>query len=255
MIRLEHVDFAYREDPVLQDVTFTVGPGETKVILGSSGSGKSTILKVILGLAKPQAGRVFVNGMELTSAGERELLKVRKKIGMVFQGGALFDSMTVGENIGYYLLEHTDKPPAEVERAALDILNYLGLSDSLLDVLPDELSGGMQRRVAIGRAVAAENPKIMLYDEPTTGLDPISTTTIIDLIKKLQREKGVSSVVVTHQITDAFDISDQFIVLHRGRIVFDGDAHGLLNCTAEYVAEFLRPYLQSVRALPMQGVT
>lgn len=251
MIRLEQVNFAYREDPILQDVTFTVGPGETKVILGSSGSGKSTILKVILGLVRPQSGRVFVNGTDLAAASEPELLKVRKKIGMVFQGGALFDSMTVGENIGYYLLEHTDKPLGEVERAAREILSYLGLSESLLDVLPDELSGGMQRRVAIGRAVAAESPKIMLYDEPTTGLDPISTTTITDLIKKLQREKGVSSIVVTHQITDAFDMSDQFIVLHDGRIVFDGDAHGLLNCRDEYVVEFLRPYLQSVRALPV----
>ena len=251
MIRLEHVDFAYREDLVLQDVTFSISPGETKVILGSSGSGKSTILKVILGLVRPRAGRVFVDGLELTTAGEGELLKVRKKIGMVFQGGALFDSMTVGENIGYYLLEHTDKPEKEVERTAREILTYLGLSDTLLDVLPDELSGGMQRRVAIGRAVAAENPKIMLYDEPTTGLDPVSTTTITDLIKKLQRERGVSSIVVTHQITDAFDMSDQFIVLHRGRIVFDGDTQGLLNCKDEYVVSFLRPYLESVRALPL----
>lgn len=251
MIRLENVNFAYHEEPVLSDVSFSVGPGETKIILGSSGSGKSTILKVILGLVQVQSGGVFVNGTDLTAAGEADLRRVRKKIGMVFQGGALFDSMTVGENIAYYLLEHTDKPLEEIEHTAREILKFLGLPEGLLDVLPDELSGGMQRRVAIGRAIAAENPVIMLYDEPTTGLDPISTMTITELIKKLQRKKGVSSIVVTHQITDAFDISDKFIVLHRGRIIFEGDTAALLHCREKHVGEFLRPYLESVRALPI----
>lgn len=252
MIHLEHVTFAYHEEPVLTDVSFSVAPGETKVILGTSGSGKSTILKTILGLVRPQSGRVIVDGVEVTSAGESKLRAVRKKIGMVFQGGALFDSMTIGENIGYYLLEYTDQSLAEIEQIARRILRFLDLSEDLIDVLPDELSGGMQRRVAIGRAIAAENPAIMLYDEPTTGLDPISTRTITDLIVKLQREKGVSSIVVTHQITDAFDISDEFLVAHEGRIVFDGDAEGLLHCPNDYVCDFLRPYLDSVRALPQR---
>jgi len=253
VIRFENVNFAYREDPVLIDVSFSIEPGETKVILGSSGSGKSTILKVILGLIRPLSGRVTVNGTDLTTAGRAELRRVRKKIGMVFQGGALFDSMTIGENIGYYLLEHTDKSLDEIESVAREILRYLGLSEGLLDVLPDELSGGMQRRVAIGRAVAGENPAIMLYDEPTTGLDPISTLTITDLIARLRREKGVSSIVVTHQITDAFEISDQFIVLHEGRIIFDGDVKGLLNCQNDHVREFLRPYMESVKSLPIHA--
>lgn len=253
MIRLEHVNFAYHEEPVLNDVSFTVEPGETKVILGTSGSGKSTILKIILGLVTPSSGRVTINGLDVTTARAKDLRALRKKIGMVFQGGALFDSMTIGENIGYYLLEYTDKPLEEVEQAARQILRYLDLSEDLLDVLPDELSGGMQRRVAIGRAIAAENPSIMLYDEPTTGLDPISTRKITDLIVKLQRENGVSSIVVTHQITDAFDISDRFLVVHEGRVVFDGDAEGLLNCHDDYVCEFLQPYLDSVKALPMQN--
>jgi len=252
VIRLEHVSFAYRDDPVLTDVSFSVAPGESKVILGTSGSGKSTILKIILGLVSASSGRVYIDGTEMTTARESERQRIRKKIGMVFQGGALFDSMTIGENIGYYLLEHTNKSLDEIERTALEILRYLGLSEDLLDELPDELSGGMQRRVAIGRAVAAESPNIMLYDEPTTGLDPISIATISDLINRLRREKGVSSIVVTHQITDAFDVADQFIVLHKGRIIFDGSAAELLECKDDYVCDFLRPYLESVKALPLK---
>jgi len=252
VIRLEQVNFAYRDDPVLTDVSFSVGPGESKVILGTSGSGKSTILKIILGLVRAESGRVYIDGTDMTTARESELQRIRKNIGMVFQGGALFDSMTIGENIAYYLLEHTDKSLDEIERTAREILRYLGLSEDLLDVLPDELSGGMQRRVAIGRAVAAESPRIMLYDEPTTGLDPISITNITELINKLRREKGVSSIVVTHQITDAFDVADQFIVLLKGRIVFDGTVAEMLECRDEYVCEFLRPYMESVKALPLK---
>jgi len=252
VIRLEQVNFAYRDDPVLTDVSFSVGPGESKVILGTSGSGKSTILKIILGLVRAESGRVYIDGTDMTTARESELQRIRKNIGMVFQGGALFDSMTIGENIAYYLLEHTDKSLDEIERTAREILRYLGLSEDLLDVLPDELSGGMQRRVAFGRAVAAESPRIMLYDEPTTGLDPISITNITELINKLRREKGVSSIVVTHQITDAFDVADQFIVLLKGRIVFDGTVAEMLECRDEYVCEFLRPYMESVKALPLK---
>ncbi len=251
MIELANVNFAYHKEPVLTDVSFTVPSGETKVILGSSGSGKSTILKVILGLVEPSSGRVRIDDLDVTTARAKELRAVRKKIGMVFQGGALFDSMTIGENIGYYPLEYTDKPLAEIEQIAREILRFLDLSEDLLDVLPDELSGGMQRRVAIGRAIAAVDPSIMLYDEPTTGLDPISTRKITALIAKLQREKGVSSIVVTHQITDAFDVADNFMVLHKGRVVFDGDAQGLLHCTDDYVCDFLRPYLDSVKSLPL----
>ncbi len=250
MICLDRVSFAYRNEPVLRDVSFTVPAGETAVILGVSGSGKSTILKAILGLVQPQSGEIQINGLNLSKAGGHELDAVRRKIGMVFQGGALFDSMTVAENIGYYLLEHTDYSLTEIERTARNILQYLDLSEDLIDQLPDELSGGMQRRVAIGRAVAALDPNIMLYDEPTTGLDPLSTLKITELIKRLQREKGVASVVVTHQIMDALQISDRFLILQEGRIVFDGDTHGLLNCTDGYVCDFLKPYTDSVRALP-----
>lgn len=250
MIRFENVSFSYGAAPVLRDVSFHVKPGETVVMLGISGSGKSTILKLVSGLVHAQTGKIFVNGRDMTSANEDEWRNLRTKIGFVFQGGALFDSMTVGENIGFALLEHTDKPLDEIEQVARETLKFLNLSEDLIDDLPDALSGGMQRRVAIGRAVAAVDPLIMLYDEPTTGLDPISTKSITELILKLQTVKGVSSIVVTHQIADAFEVTDHFIVLHNGSMVFDGTGNELLKSEQKHVQEFLAPFLDSVNALP-----
>lgn len=250
MIRFETVSFRYGAGPVLSNVSFHVAPGETVVIFGISGSGKSTILKLVAGLIRPQAGRIFVNGKDMSQASESDWQQLRPKIGFVFQGGALFDSMTVGENVGFYLLEHTDKPLSEIEASVRQTLRFLNLSEDLIDVLPDSLSGGMQRRVAIGRAVAAVDPLIMLYDEPTTGLDPISTRAITEMILKLRDVKKVSSIVVTHEIADAFEVTDHFIVLHDGSIVFDGTGAEMLKSTNEHVREFLAPFIDSVRALP-----
>ena len=250
MIRFENVSFSYGDAPVLRDVSFSVAPGETVVMLGISGSGKSTILKLVAGLVHAQTGRIWINEREMTNADEDEWRQLRTKIGYVFQGGALFDSMTVGENIGYALLEHTDKSIAEIEHIARETLKFLNLSERIIDDLPDALSGGMQRRVAIGRAVAAVDPLIMLYDEPTTGLDPISTRSITELILKLQSVKNVSSIIVTHQIADAFELTDHFIVLHDGVMVFDGTGVDLLKSQQEHVREFLAPFLDSLHALP-----
>ncbi len=256
MIRFENVSFSYGSAPVLEDVSFHVKPGETVVMLGISGSGKSTILKLVAGLVRPQKGHIWVNGSEVTGKSDHEWQELRTKIGFVFQGGALFDSMTVGENIAYPLLEHTDKPLIEIEQVARETLHFLNLSEDLLDTFPDSLSGGMQRRVAIGRAVAAIDPLIMLYDEPTTGLDPISTKAITELILKLQSVKKVSSIVVTHQIADAFEVTDHFIVLFNGVMVFDGNGAQLVHSEQEHVRAFLEPFLDSVQALPtIQGRT
>jgi phospholipid/cholesterol/gamma-HCH transport system ATP-binding protein len=256
MIRFENVSFSYGEAPVLRDVSFQVAQGETVVMLGISGSGKSTILKLVSGLVHAQTGSIWVNGRDMTVSNEGDWRELRSKIGYVFQGGALFDSMTVGENIGFSLLEHTDKSLEEIEKVARETLRFLNLSEDLIDDLPDSLSGGMQRRVAIGRAVAAVDPLIMLYDEPTTGLDPISTKSITELILKLQSVKKVSSIVVTHQIADAFEVTDHFIVLHNGAMVFDGSGADLLKSEQEHVQEFLTPFLDSVHALPtVPGVT
>ena len=250
MIRFEHVSFSYGREPVLTDVSFEVKAGETVVVLGVSGSGKSTILKLVSGLVRPQEGRVFINNEDMTHAPEGEWTKIRPRIGFVFQGGALFDSMTVGENIGFTLLEHTQKPMDEIEQTVRETLRFLNLSEDLIDTLPDSLSGGMQRRVAIGRAVAAIDPWIMLYDEPTTGLDPISTEAITELIVKLREVKGVSSIVVTHQIADAFEVTNHFVVLHEGVIVFDGVGTDLVNSEDARVREFLAPFMESVKAIP-----
>jgi phospholipid/cholesterol/gamma-HCH transport system ATP-binding protein len=250
MIRFDNVTFSYGDEPVLRDVSFHVAPGETVVIFGVSGSGKSTVLKLVAGLVRPQSGRIVINGRDMTRASESEWGKLRPKIGFVFQGGALFDSMTVGENVGFTLLEHTDKPLDEIEATVRETLRFLNLSEDLVDILPDTLSGGMQRRVAIGRAVAAVDPLMMLYDEPTTGLDPISTQAIAEMILKLQQVKGVSSIVVTHQIADAFEVTDHFIVLHDGGVAFDGKGQDLVNSQDTKVRNFLAPFMDSVKAIP-----
>ena len=250
MIRFENVSFSYSDEPVLRDVSFQVDPGETIVVFGTSGSGKSTILKLLSGLIRVDSGRILINGTDMTHAPEKVWRKLRPKIGFVFQGGALFDSMTIGENIGFTLLEHTDKPLEEIEAVVRETLRFLNLSENLIDQLPDSLSGGMQRRVAIGRAVAAVDPMIMLYDEPTTGLDPISTVAITEMIVKLKEVKGVSSIVVTHQIADAFEVTDHFIVLHRGVIAFDGNGIELVSSKDPTVREFLTPFMESIKSIP-----
>jgi len=183
-----------------------VEAGTTKVILGASGSGKSTLLRLMMGFYLPNSGRVLIDGEDTARMSAQQLREMRKTFGMVFQEGALFDSMTVGENVGYALFEERRHDPADIEARVRDILNFLGLGEQLIDRMPDQLSGGMQRRVAVGRAIAAHNPRFMLYDEPTTGLDPLTVDTITELITKLQREKGVTSVMVTHELIDALKV-------------------------------------------------
>lgn len=247
MIELERVNYHIGSHHILKDITFSVQRGETKVILGASGSGKSTLLRVILGLAGLDSGRIWVDGKETTHAPQSALREMRKNIGMVFQEGALFDSMTVGENIGYALFEHRRLPADEIESRVREILNFLGLGEALIDRMPDQLSGGMQRRVAVGRAIAAHSPTIMLYDEPTTGLDPLTVDTITDLISRLRNEKGITSIVVTHAIVDAIKVADSFLVLRRGEVVFDGSCDELKSTDEPYVVEYLAPFRRAIR--------
>ncbi|PWB70213.1 ABC transporter ATP-binding protein [candidate division GN15 bacterium] len=246
MIELQNVSFSYGEKPVLRDVSFKLEQDESVVIMGPSGSGKSTILRLILGLQCPQYGQVIIDGRNICAMRERDKQEIRKSIGMVFQDGALFDSMTVGENVGYYLIEHTDRTWEEIEGSVRQMLGFVGLdADDIIDKLPEQLSGGMQRRVAIGRALLSTDPKIMLYDEPTTGLDPQSTENVLELINKLTHERSISTIVVTHQIADAFNIADRFIVIHAGEKVFDGNLKELRDSTDERVAGFLAPFRNS----------
>jgi phospholipid/cholesterol/gamma-HCH transport system ATP-binding protein len=253
-----HLSF---DRPILRGVSFDLPPGTTKIVLGGSGSGKTTILRLILGLLKPDSGSVQVDGLEVTGLGEEDLRAVRMKVGMVFQEGALFDSQTVGENVGYRLMEDGALAQEEVEERVREMLGYVGL-DSFYDHMPSQLSGGQRRRVAVARALVAR-PELMLYDEPTTGLDPITATTITDLIVKVRDLDGVSSILVTHQLRDAFNVArtkvrregdqvvstvaddlsrlsgTEFLMLREGRVHFAGSPSELQGSTDEYLREFL----------------
>ena len=256
----DKVSLAFDENVVLRDVSFSLLPGHTKIILGASGSGKSTILKLIVGLLKPDAGQIWVHGARVDNMSESEMMKVRDHLGMVFQEGALFDSLTVAENVGYKLYEETDMPLDEVRRRVEEVLGFVRLSE-YIDSMPSELSGGQRRRVAIARAMAYK-PPTLLYDEATTGLDPITATTVDEEIIKLRDLENVSSIVVTHQLRDAFLVATheavregekieivsadpkkcdeaEFIMLKDGGVLFEGNAAELRASTDPYIRTFL----------------
>ena len=207
IVVFDKVSLAFDEQVVLRNISFTLLTGHTKIILGASGSGKSTILKLILGLLRPDSGFIWVNGERTDKMSELELMAVRADLGMVFQEGALFDSLSVAENVGYKLYEETRMPDDEVRRRVEEVLGFIGLGE-YIDRMPAELSGGQRRRVAIARAMAAK-PRLLLYDEPTTGLDPITATTVDDEIIKLRDLENASSILVTHQLRDAFYVAGQ----------------------------------------------
>jgi len=256
----ERVSLAFDDKVVLRDISFSLLPGHTKIILGASGSGKSTILKLILGLLKPDSGAIWVHGSRVDRMPEAEMMKVRANLGMVFQEGALFDSLTVAENVGYKLYEETDMPLEEVRRRVEEVIGFVRLSEHI-DKMPSELSGGQRRRVAIARAMAYK-PPTLLYDEATTGLDPITATTIDEEVVKLRDVEDVSSIVVTHQLRDAFFVATheavrragridiipanaekcdeaEFIMLKEGLITFEGNAAELRSSKDPYIQTFL----------------
>jgi phospholipid/cholesterol/gamma-HCH transport system ATP-binding protein len=261
VIVFDHVQLAFDDKVVLRDVSFTLNKGHTKIILGASGSGKSTALKIVVGLLKADAGIVWVNGQRVDLLTEKGLMAVRDDLGMIFQEGALFDSLTVRENVGYKLYEETKLPLGEIDARVKEVLGFIGLSEHI-GKMPSELSGGQRRRVAIARAMAFK-PGIMLYDEATTGLDPITATTVDDEIIKLRDLESVSSIIVTHQLRDAFYVAEhmavhgrngevnvvratrqkereaEFIMLRDGLIIFEGDADALRSSADPYIKSFL----------------
>lgn len=238
VIEMQNVSLSF-DAPILEDVSFTADEGETIVIVGESGTGKSTALKLILRLLVPDTGRVLIDGEDITHLSFEEALKVRQKMGMVFQGAALFDSLTVLENVAYPLREHTDFKDDEIERRVREKLEFVDLDpDEVLDKLPSELSGGMRKRVGIARGMA-NDPEVMLYDEPTSGLDPLTTGTITRLIMKLQRELKVTSVVVSHDIRSVFQMATKVALLHDRRIAFLGTPEEMSAAEDPYIRDFL----------------
>jgi phospholipid/cholesterol/gamma-HCH transport system ATP-binding protein len=262
IVVFDNVHLAFDDKVILHDVSFTLKTGHTKIFLGASGAGKSTILRLALGLLKPDSGMIFVNGERVDNMTEDHLMAVRADLGMVFQEGALFDSLTVRENVGYKLFEESNMPLGDVDRRVEEVLGFVGLGE-FTNRMPSELSGGQRRRVAIARAMTAK-PRILLYDEPTTGLDPITALTIDEEIIKLRDIENVSSIVVTHQLRDAFFIAEheasrdngtlrfgkadprkadeaEFIMLRDGGISFEGNASELRAAAATdpYIYSFL----------------
>ena len=238
MIQLEDVSLHYGDRPVLRRVSMAARAGEITAVLGPSGSGKSTILKLMLGLIKPSAGRVYVKGSDITDMSEQRLFPIRKTMGMVFQGNALFDSLNVNDNLAFFLRENLRLDEREIAQRVREQVRFAGL-EGFEHQLPDSLSGGMRKRLAIGRALIF-GPSMVLLDEPTVGLDPISTRRVLDVIRNLREEKGLGAVLVTHIISDVFALADRVIVLYQGEVVFNGTPGQMYESRHPFVESFLR---------------
>lgn len=258
-IEFDNVSIAFDEKVVLSEVSFRLAHGETKAVFGVAGSGKSTLLKLAIGLLRPDSGRIYVLGEEVTALSEQELFELRRRVGIVFQESALFDSLKVYENVAFRLIEE-GVPSEEIERRVREVLRFVELENTY-DMFPSELSGGMRRRVAIARAIVTE-PQVLLYDSPTGGLDPVTSNTIIELIMKQRDVYKTSALLVTHRLQDAFtmathqfdkaknqmvalpkgqlsEVPMSFVILRDSKVIFDGDAHQLASSRDEYIREYI----------------
>ncbi|GFE57593.1 ABC transporter ATP-binding protein [Geobacter sp. AOG1] len=242
-IRMEKVCFGFGGRKILEDFDLFLERGVNRTILGVSGAGKTTILKLLLGLLTPDSGRVSIDGTPLAGLRESQLVRVRKHIAIVFQGGALFDSMTVGENVGYRLFEEGKLPEREIEGIVREKLSFVGLEQAI-DLYPAELSGGMKKRAAIARALASD-PEYIFFDEPTTGLDPIGVYNIRNLMHRLQQE-GKTTLMVTHDMETAFAVSQRFSFLHEARLAFEGTREEMCSSNLPAITEFFAPTEQSL---------
>ncbi|MEI8102617.1 MAG: ATP-binding cassette domain-containing protein [Chlorobium sp.] len=237
MIELRKVSLKYGDREILKNISLTIKDNAIKAILGPSGVGKSTILKLMLGLIKPNSGQIIVDGTDITSMTETSLYAIRRKMGMVFQGNALFDSMTISENLGFFLRENMKLPEKEVNRRVTEQIQFAGL-EGYEEQLPESLSGGMRRRVAIGRAMIFK-PHMILFDEPTAGLDPVSSKKILSLISSLRNDNNLGAVIVTHIIDDVFNVADSVAVLYKGEIIFDDATEKLHKATHPFIRSIL----------------
>ncbi|WP_340691106.1 ABC transporter ATP-binding protein [Hydrogenobacter thermophilus] len=245
-VQVENLYLSINGRQILKDISFEVFEGEVFTIVGGSGSGKTSITKCIVGLWKPTSGKVAVFGKDINTLSIIELDKLRKNIGYVFQGAALFDSLRVWENVGFYYLERTDISKDEIKKLALEKLKLVGLDEDVLELYPSELSGGMRKRVGIARAIAT-NPKLIIYDEPTSGLDPITSRTIDNLIISLREKTGSTSIVVSHDLVSAFGISDRLMVLKDGQVVQIGTPQEILSSDISFVREFIKNGLGDIK--------
>jgi len=237
MIEIIDVHKSFNGKPVLKGVNLTINRGETLTIIGRSGEGKSVLLKHIIGLLKPDKGRILIDGEDIGNYNTRQMVELRKKFGMLFQGSALFDSMTVDENVGLGLREHSDFPEAKIREIIKERLAQVGLIN-VEHIKPAELSGGMKKRVGLARAIAMD-PEYVLYDEPTTGLDPIMADAINELIANLQNRLNITSIAVTHDMVSAYKISDRLAMLYNGEIIFSGTPSEVKNTTDQVVLQFI----------------
>lgn len=237
LIELRHIFKRFGWLEVLNDVSLNIEQGKCLVVLGASGSGKSVMLKHIVGLLKPDRGEVWFSGRRIDELRERELMQVRQRFGFLFQQGALFDSDDVFQNVAFPLVEHSDKTPEQIREIVEQKLRMVGLPD-VGEKMPAELSGGQRKRVALARAIALD-PEVILYDEPTTGLDPIRSDVINELIIKLQRELKVTSVVVTHDMQSAYKVADRIVMLYSGKLIFDGTPEAIRASQDPIVKHFV----------------
>jgi phospholipid/cholesterol/gamma-HCH transport system ATP-binding protein len=258
VVIFENVTLGFEGVPVLEGVSFQIGPSETRILLGPAGVGKSVLLKLVNGLLRPDSGSIYLFGDDITTMGEEELLTLRTRTGMVFQEGALFDSLTVRDNVGYQLMER-HLPVAEIDQRVREALRFVELEHTY-DMLPASLSGGMRRRVAIARAII-DQPELLLYDSPTGGLDPVTSTTIDELVIKERDVYGTPALLVTHRLQDAFTMATHrydtqegkmvplphgqthpltsFLVLHQGKLIFDGSTEELVGSQDAFIKEFI----------------
>ena len=251
IIEFKKVSIAFGKNKVIQGLDLSIYPGETITIIGGSGSGKSVTLKLLLGVLYPDSGQIFYEGRDVTLMNEKDLIDMRKEFGVLFQGSALFDSLTVRENIAYPLREHFDYSEQEISRIVAKKLSLVGLPD-VEDMMPADLSGGMKKRVGLARAIATD-PKVILYDEPTTGLDPTNTQRINRLIVQMQKTLKVTSIVVTHDMPSAFQVSDRLALLKEGKICFVGTVEEAKQSTHETVRDFIEGRMETVEPLKALG--
>ncbi len=236
-IRVVNLHKSFGENRVLRGVHLEVRQGESMVVIGGSGSGKTLLIKCIIGLMEPDEGKIYVGGEEISSLNEREMNEIRKKFGMLFQGGALFDSLAVWENVGFGLRQHTQLNEEKIRKVASEKLGLLGLKN-IEDLMPAELSGGMKKRVSLARAIAME-PEILLYDEPTTGIDPVMADAINELIIRMREKLNVTSIAITHDMKSAYKIADRIAMLFQGEIIEVGTPEEIKNSPNPIVQQFI----------------